>query len=220
MSSRKIIVCVSPAPSGARIIRTAAQVAQARDSQLIALFVETPTHSTLSDESSRRLDANMALAARMGARTETVYGEDVPTRIAEYAHMSEADTVILGQSAVPVLKRLFQTSLSDRLSTLLPDKTLMIIPDVSARAQRNVKISQQAEHGVIKDMLKVAALLGAATVLALLFQKAGLQDANIITLYILCVTLTAVLTSSPLAGIVSAAASVVIFNYLFTEPLF
>ena len=134
--------------------------------------------------------------------------------------MSEADTVILGQSAVPVLKRLFQTSLSDRLSTLLPDKTLMIIPDVSARAQRNVKISQQAEHGVIKDMLKVAALLGAATVLALLFQKAGLQDANIITLYILCVTLTAVLTSSPLAGIVSAAASVVIFNYLFTEPLF
>ncbi len=220
MNSHKIIVCVSPAPSGARILRTAAEVAKAQDSQLIALYVETPTHSAISEESSRRLDANMALAARLGARVETVYGEDVPARIAEYAHVNEADTIILGQSVLPAWKTLFQTPLSDRLSAVLPDKTLMIIPDVSARPQRTLRISQQSEHSLLKDAVKLVALLGVATGLGLLFQKAGLQDANIVTLYILCVTLTAVLTSSPAAGIVSAAASVVVFNYLFTEPLF
>ncbi len=220
MTNRKIIVCVSPAPSGARIIRTAAQVAQVRKSQLIALYVETPTHSAISEENSRRLDANLAFAKSMGARIEEIYGEDVPARIAEYAHISGADTIILGQSVLPVWKHLFQTSLSDRLAALLPDKTLMIIPDVSARAQKNIKTGQQSLQGILKDLLKGAALLGLATVLGLLFQRAGLQDANIITLYILCVTLTAVITSSPAAGIISAAASVVIFNYLFTEPLF
>lgn len=220
MNSHKIIVCLSPAPSGARVLRTAAQVARAQNSQLVALYVETPTHSAISEESSRRLDANMALASRLGARVETVYGEDVPSRIAEYAHVSEADTIILGQSVLSGWKKLFQTPLSDRLSTMLPDKTLMIIPDVSAKPQRAVKISQQSEHGILKDSVKVIVLLGLATLLGLLFQKAGLQDANIVTLYILCVTLTAVLTSSPFAGIVSALASVVTFNYLFTEPLF
>ncbi len=220
MNSHKVIVCVSPAPSGARVLRTAVQVAKAQNSELVALYVETPTHAAISDENSRRLDANMALAAKLGARTETIYGEDVPSRIAEYAHVSDVDTIILGQSVVPVWKRLFQSSLSDRLSSLLPDKTLMIIPDVSASAQKTLKISQQPEHSILKDMLMAVLLLGAATILGLLFQKAGLQDANIVTLYILCVTLTAVMTSSPFAGIVSAAASVVIFNYLFTEPLF
>ncbi len=220
MNNHKIIVCVSPAPSGARVLRTAAEVADTEHAQLVALYVETPTHAAISEENSRRLDANMTLAARLGARVETIYGEDVPSRIAEYAHVNEADTVILGQSVLPAWKRLFQTPLSERLSAVLPDKTLMIIPDVSARPQRTARIGQQQEHGLLKDAIKVAALLGAATVLGLLFQKAGLQEANIVTLYILGVTLTAVMTSSPLAGIVSAVLSVVTFNYLFTEPLF
>ena len=220
MKTHKVVVCVSPAPSGPRILRTAAEFASAEEAPLVALYVETPTHAAISEENSRRLDANMALAARLGARVETVFGEDVPARIAEYAHVNEVDTIILGQSVLPVWKTLFQTPLSDRLSSLLPDKTLMIIPDVSARPQRTVKISQQQENHVLKDIVTAVLLLGAATVLGILFQKAGLQEANIVTLYILCVTLTAVMTSSPAAGIVSAAASVVTFNYLFTEPLF
>ena len=220
MINHKIIVCVSPAPSNARIIRTAAQVAQARESRLIALYVETPTHAAISEENMRRLDSNMALALQLGARTETIYGEDIPSRIAEYAHVSEADMIILGQSVLPAWKKLFQMTLTDRLAALLPDKTLMIIPDVSSRAQDTAKFSQQSERNILKDILKAAALFGTATLLGLLFQRAGLQDANIITLYILCVTLTSVLTSSPAAGIMTAAASVVVFNYLFTEPLF
>ena len=220
MNSHKIIVCVSPAPSNARIIRAAAQIARSRGAALIALYVETPTHAAISDENSRRLVANMALASSLGARTETVYGEDLPSRIAEFAHVTEADTVILGQSVLPAWRRLFQKSMTDRLSALLPDKTLMLIPDVSARAQDTVRFSQQPKMGALKDILKAALLLAAATTLGLLFQRAGLQESNIVTLYILCVTLTSVVTSSPAAGILNAAASVIIFNYLFTEPLF
>ena len=213
MNSHKIIVCVSPAPSNARIIRAAAQIARSRGAALIALYVETPTHAAISDENSRRLVANMALASSLGARTETVYGEDLPSRIAEFAHVTEADTVILGQSVLPAWRRLFQKSMTDRLSALLPDKTLMLIPDVSARAQDTVRFSQQPKMGALKDILKAALLLAAATALGLLFQRAGLQESNIVTLYILCVTLTSVVTSSPAAGILNAAASVIIFNY-------
>lgn len=137
-------MCVSPAPSNARIIRTAAQVAQARESRLIALYVETPTHAAISEENMRRLDSNMALALQLGARTETIYGEDIPSRIAEYAHVSEADMIIMGQSVLPAWKKLFQMTLTDRLAALLPDKTLMIIPDVSARAQDAARFSQQS----------------------------------------------------------------------------
>ncbi len=220
MNDPKIIVCVSAAPSNARIIQTSAEIARSRGAQLIALYVETPTHAAISDDNRRRLDSNMNLASELGASTEIVYGDDIANRIAEYVHVSKADTVVIGQSVIPVWKKVFSKSLTDRLSALLPDRTLMIIPDVSARAQETVKLSQLQDHRIAKDILKAVFLLGAATLLGLLFQKAGLQDANIITLYILCVTLTSVMTSSPLAGVLNAAASVFVFNYLFTEPLF
>ncbi len=216
----KILVCISASPSNARIIRTAAQIAESCGGTLIALYVESPRDTMITDADSRRLEANMQLAARLGARNETVYGEDVPLRIAEYARLVEASRIVIGQSVQQPGRRLFQRSLTDQLAAYVPELTLMIIPDVTVKVRYHNRINPDQKKKTAADILWSLFLLSAASACGMLFQKMGVQEANIITLYILAVTLASVVSGSWLVGALNAVASVVIFNFLFTEPYF
>ena len=80
-----ILVCLS---SNAKIIRTAVRMANAFKGAFTALFVETPDYQVMSEEDVKRLRNNMHLAEQLGAKIETVYGEDVSYQIAEFARLS------------------------------------------------------------------------------------------------------------------------------------
>lgn len=83
-----ILVCLSSSPSNAKIIRTAARMANAFKGAFTVLFVETPDYQVMSEEDVKRLRNNMHLAEQLGAKIETVYGEDVSYQIAEFARLS------------------------------------------------------------------------------------------------------------------------------------
>ena len=71
---------------------------------------------------------------------------------------------------------------------------------------------------VLRDLLQSAGLLLAATLAGFLFDRLGFTESNIITVYILSVMLIAVVTKRPLCGLFSSLLSVLIFNFVFTEP--
>ena len=51
----RILVCLSSSPSNGKIIRTAAQMAEAFNGTLTALFVETPLAGKMGKEDQERL---------------------------------------------------------------------------------------------------------------------------------------------------------------------
>ena len=69
-----ILICLSSAPSNAKVIRTAARMAEAFHSGFTALFVETPETKELKGDSLKRLRDNLHLAEQLGAQIATVYG--------------------------------------------------------------------------------------------------------------------------------------------------
>ena len=73
----RILVCLSSSPSNGKIIRTAAQMAEAFNGTLTALFVETPLAGKMGKEDQERLKGNIKLAKQSGAEIETVYGDDI-----------------------------------------------------------------------------------------------------------------------------------------------
>ena len=83
-----ILVCLSSAPSNEKIVRTAAHMAAAFQCSFTALFVETPEFAQMSVENKQRLQENRVLAESLGARTETVYGEEIAYQIAEFARLA------------------------------------------------------------------------------------------------------------------------------------
>ena len=221
-SDEHILACLSSAPSNAKIIRTAARMANAFGSQFTALFVETPDFSVASEENKERLQENRKLAEQLGANIETVYGEDIPYQIAEFARISGITRIVLGRSAVSRRHLFGKPTLTELLLSYAPDIDIHIIPDKTVDTTYHPKRAKKKHHNlrVLKNTFTSLLILLFATLLSLLFHEIGFTRPNIIMVYILGVLLTSIATSHQVYSLISSIASVFVFNYLFTEPRF
>lgn len=217
-----ILVCLSSAPSNTKIIRTAARMANAFHSSFTALYVQTPDYSVIGEENKKRLHENMQLAEQLGAAIETVYGEDIPFQISEFARLSGVSKIVIGRSTA-VRKFFFsKPSLTEKLISYAPNLDIHIIPDgISNASYREKRVKNRT--GIMlnmQDVLKSLFMLIFASGLGFLFQQFGFSESNIIMVYILGVLITSVITSQRIYSLVSSVISVVVFNFFFTEPRF
>lgn len=215
-----MLVCLSSAPSNARIVRTAARMAQAFHSPLTALFVETSAFAATSLEDKKRLLENQRLARQLGAETVTVYGEDVSYQIAEYARASGASRIVLGRSAMRGRRPWNKPVLMDNLLAHAPDIDIHIIPDKQAETAWRRPQARTEARAVWRNLAKAAGIFVGTTALCELFYRLGVTSANLILVYILGVVLTSVVTSGKLYSLFAAVASVFAFNFLFIQPRF
>lgn len=216
-----ILICLSGAPSNAKVIRTAARMADAFHGAFTALFVETPHFSGQSEEDRARLRANLRLAEELGARITTVYGDDPAIQIAEYARLSGISKIVLGRS--PGRRGILPSSknLMDRLNELAPDLDIYIIPDqsvpIARRKRRGLPVHERFSWS---DILRMLGILAACTLVGYLFRGLGFNTANIIMIYILGVLGISMVTTGRSYSLVSSLLSVLIFNFFFTSPYF
>ncbi|MGM9636184.1 MAG: DUF4118 domain-containing protein [Candidatus Avispirillum sp.] len=218
-----ILVCLSSSPSNSKIIRTAARMANAFRGTFTALFVETPDFSVMPEEDRKRLKANIRLAGQLGAKIETVYGADVPYQIAEVARLSGVSKIVIGRSSATRKNIFSKPTLTERLIAAAPNLDIHIIPDAEGGALSYRRRKSPRKIGIImsvSDILKSIAILVLASCIGMLFQHLGFDEANIITVYVLGVLITSVITTHRIYSLISSLVSVLVFNFLFTDPRF
>lgn len=217
-----ILVCLSSSPSNGKIIRTAARMARAFRGSFTALFVKTPDTEKMNENNRRRLQENIRLAEQLGAHIETVYGEDVPCQIAEFARLSGVSKIVIGRSTVTGKRIFSKPPLTDRLISSAPNLDIHIIPDTDAKNTWQ-KREQKTFHAValpLRDLIKSIAVLLAATLAGYAFYMLGFSEANIVSIYIFGVLIVSVITTNRFCGAATSIVSVLIFNFFFTAPRF
>lgn len=216
-----ILICLSSSPSNAKVIRTAARMANAFHGLFTALLVETPKIKKLSSQDQSRLLKNLKLAEQLGAKIVTVFGDDLAIQIAEYAKASGVSKIVIGRSNN---KRNFifsSSSLIDRLTDLAPNLNIFIIPDSSPNfKEKYIKKTMKKPVFSVLEIFKTFLILTVATTIGFLFFKLGFSESNIITVYILGVLFTAILTKVALYSYIYSIVSVLVFNFFFTYPHF
>ncbi len=75
-------------------------------------------------------------------------------------------------------------------------------------------------HRFANRVMKTLLIFGMAAVFSLIISHYGISKENILMVFLMGVLFTTVLTNSYLCGIVTSFASLMLFNYLFTEPRF
>lgn len=213
-TNEHILVCLSPAPSNTKVIRTAARMADAFHGTFTALYVET---QDFADKDKAALRENVRLAEQLGAQIATVPGEDIPVQIAEYANASRVSKIVIGRSARS-RKWFARTSFVDRLTALAPTIDIHIIPDTQPSVRANTFRFTKPESLSLEDTAKSIALLIICTLIGFLFTHWNFSIANVITVYILGVQLNAIVTKGRLYSVISSLLSVMLFNYFFTVP--
>ncbi len=209
------LVCLSSAPSNGNLIRTAAKMRDAFGGSFTALYVQTKGSEQMGDADRQRLQRHIRLAEKLGASISTVSGEDVAYQIAEFARLSKVTKIVIGRSG-----RLFgQRSLTEKLIELVPYLDIYIIPDITGenKTRRNPSESQPYLPNIQQIGIALAILL-ISTAIGFLFHSFSFTEANIITIYLLGVLLTALFTRNYFCSSVSSLASVLLFNFFFTEP--
>ena len=215
-----ILICLSSAPSNAKVIRTAARMAEAFHSGFTALFVQTPETKELSGENIKRLRSNLRLAEQLGAQIATVYGADPAEQIAEYARVSGITKIVMGRVHHRQHPWIGQKSLADRLIERT-DLDVYIIPDRQPLYKKPLgKLRKSRVRFSWRDAVVTLLCLAISTAVGFAFDWAGFSESNIITIYILGVLVTAVSTSGHLYGAANSLLSVLAFNFFFTEPRF
>lgn len=219
-----ILVCLSSSPSNGKIIRTAARMANAFRGMFTALYVKTHDFSAMSQEDAKRLHDNMDLARQLGAKIETAYGEDVAFQIAEFARLSGVSKIVIGRSASKRKSIFSKPSLTEKLIASAPNLDIHIIPDAERESRvykdKIINTGKNTVASSIYDILKSVAVLLCSSLIGLFFHRLGFAEANIITVYVLGVLVTSVITTHRAYSLISSLVSVLVFNFLFTEPKF
>ncbi|MEG2733285.1 MAG: sensor histidine kinase KdpD [Clostridium sp.] len=215
-----ILLCLSSAPSNAKVIRTAVRLAEVFNSGITALFVDAADNKKGSQERQERLKANIKLAEDLGARIATVYGDDLALQIAEYAKAAGVSKIVLGSTNTQKFLFFKKNNMVDRLMQMAPEIDIYVIPDAQKPYWHSGFLKSGSIHFSVKELIKVFVIEAVASFVGLLFYRAHLGPENIITIYILGVLFSAIWTDGWIYGVINSMLSVIIFNFLFTEPRF
>lgn len=218
-TNEHILVCLSSSPSNSKVIRTAARMAEAFHGKFTALFVETTSSKELKEGNIGRLREHVKLAKDLGAKIETVYGDDVAYQVSEFSKISSVSKVIIGRTK----KKRYPWSrlgIVDRLIELAPELDVYIIPDEEETIEYINKIVLNKEKITTKDSFKTLGILIMTIVVSIFFENLGFSEANIIIVFILGVLIIAKETYGRIYGVLSSLFSVLLFNFFFTEPKF
>ncbi|GAB6169141.1 sensor histidine kinase KdpD [Clostridium carnis] len=218
-TNEHILVCLSSSPSNAKVIRAAARMAEAFHGEFTALFIETISSKDLNEKNIQKLRENLKLAEELGANVETVYGDDIPYQVAEFAKLSGISKIIIGRTK---RRRAFigsKLGYVDRIVELAPEIDIYVIPDNEDIVSRSKYKARNIELST-KDIFKTVTILVLALAISTLLYKLGFSEANIITVFILGVLLISNKTDGMIYGGIASLISVLLFNFFFTIPRF
>ena len=93
----RILVCVGPAPSSARLIRTARRLAASLRAPWVAAYADTPALGGMSAADRERLEAHLRLAESLGAVVVRLSGTRVAEELLAWARRENVTRIVIGK---------------------------------------------------------------------------------------------------------------------------
>jgi two-component system sensor histidine kinase KdpD len=112
-TGERLLVCVGPSPTTARVIRTAKRMASALDAPWLAVSVDRTGETASSSPANQQIAQHFRLAERLGAETVTLTGENMAETILDFARSRNVTKILIGKTAQARWKRLLFGTLVD-----------------------------------------------------------------------------------------------------------
>lgn len=126
----QVMVAISSrGPDPGRLLRKTARLASQLNAQWYAVYVRTPVESAvrIDAEAQRRLNDTLETAQKMGGLVFSMKGEDVAQALISFAREYGITHVVVGRPGKRRVKRLFKTTLHEKLLEALPDVDLVVV---------------------------------------------------------------------------------------------
>ncbi len=215
-TTERVLVCVSPSPHSAALIRAAKRLASSLHAPLFAAFLERA--NGLSADEQERVNHNLRLAEQCGADATTLMGDDQVAQLLAFAKSRNITKIVIGKAVHSRWRALLKPDFLDEVVRKSGDIDIYVIkgdehPSVTLAAPRESKprLSAQAFFA------SIAAIAIATAVATAFFGRKQLPD--VVMLYLLAIVLVAMRFGFG-PSMLAAVLSVVSFDFFFIEPYF
>ena len=216
-AAERLLVCVSPSPLSERLVRSTRRLSRWLDAEWIAVYVETPGHSRLSEAEQDRVTRTLRLAADLGAEAVRLNGRSVAETVVNYAISRNVTKIVVGKPLRQRWQELLRGSIVDQILEESQDLDLYVISGKSDAPPPQVKRPTAVRRTVDwRAYLLSAALVGLATLLGLPLRP-YIAPANLVMPYLLAV-IGAAIWLGPYPAIAASFLSVIVFDVVFVPP--
>jgi len=213
----RLLVCVGPSPTSARLIRTAKRMADALDAEWLAVAVE-PKGDATSRDARERVAQHLRRAEQLGAETHVLIGTNVAATVLEFARARNVTKVVVGKTAQPWWKRLFGRGVVNELLESSGDIDVYVIRGhAEATAAPRADVSPISAPFSWRPFLMTAGVVATCGLLGWASHAWQLSEANIVMVFLLGVAFVANRYGRGPA-IAAAVASVLVFDFFFIPP--
>ena len=126
-TTERLLVCVSPSPLSARLVRATRRMAARLRAEWLAVYVETPAHLRLPEADRERVVHTLRLAEQLGAETVTLSGENVSEELLTYARTRNVSKIVVGKPRRPRWREIVFGSVVDELARNTDDIDVYVI---------------------------------------------------------------------------------------------
>jgi two-component system, OmpR family, sensor histidine kinase KdpD len=222
----RVVVALTGAPSGDRLIRRAARLARRSTAELIGVHVQQPGRPV----DQARLEEHRRLLADLGGRYHEVVGPDIASALCDFARARHATQLVLGASRRSRWAELRRGSIVGTVLREAGDLDVHVIGDdgdadhdarrPGHRAGRPLRTRRQGHVGARRRLAAAGASLTLIAVLtAVLDRLHPVPNLPTDLLLFLLVVLGAALLGGFVVGVVTAVVSAVSVTWFLTPPV-
>src|SRR5215471_14144986 len=214
-TTERMLVCVSPSPLSARLVRATRRMAARLRAEWLAVYIETPAHLRLPEAARERVIHTLRLAEQLGAETVTLSGQSVSEEILTYARTRNVSKIVVGKPLRPRWREVVFGSVVDELARNTEDIDVYVISGEHDDSRPpSPRLPEQTRNWAAYGWALAVVVL--CTVLDWLMFPA-FEKANLVMVYLLGITVVAV-RGDRFAAILASVLSVAAFDFCFVSP--
>ena len=218
-AGERILVCIDERAAAPEVVRHGKRLADRARATWIAVHVKTARDNGFSDGERTRLNDTLRLAASLGAETATLPGDRVAETLLAYAREQNVTQIVVGKTKRPAFfVRPFGSVVGELIDRAESIAVHVLPEDTAASRGRKIRATPPAWALTFGGAAEITGLTALAIMVAApLNQWLGVPNLGLV---FLAPVLIAALRRGLWPALVAALASVLSYDFFFTEPRF
>jgi two-component system sensor histidine kinase KdpD len=219
-AGERVMVCISPSPTSAHLVRAARRMATSLHAELVGVYVETPASLRMSAADRERVAEHMRMVESLDGDAVVLRAEDAAAETVRYARQRNVTKIVLGKPTHSRWRDALGASFLDEVVRQSKEIDLYVIsgsppdPKLEARASDGRPQARASKAGYAAPVL--------VTTLATLvcwygFGPTKLTD--VVMVYLLGIVLVSMQFGYG-PSFIAAVLSVLAFDFFFIPPYF
>jgi two-component system, OmpR family, sensor histidine kinase KdpD len=210
----RFLVCISPSPNTARLIRSGKRIASDLGVDWTVAYVETGMRLNPQDRS--RISEMMRLAENLGAEVVTLTGQEIADTLISYAHSKNITKIIVGKPGKSKWHELIFGSVVDQLARKSSDIDLYLLSGEAGEETIKTVPLTIASFSWENFFWTIAVIILCTLIDKILFRQLALV--NLMMIYLLGVIWVAFRYGRRMS-IMASFLSVILFDFFFVSPI-